>query len=135
MLETTNVPDSDRPDREVPAGSVPDVRVYEYGSTPPLCPAKAPHTLTQPSSTEHWVVQAGISLTERAAAMGTEPGIVAVLLPASETWTVKAKVPALAGVPETVPSDASVRPAGRARSLIVDVYGCGSPVAWSPTGA
>jgi len=81
------------------------------------------------------VAQAGIKLTERAAAMGTEPGIVAVLLPASETWTVKAKVPALAGVPETVPLDASVRPAGKAPSLIVHVYGWTPPVADKATGA
>jgi hypothetical protein len=67
--------------------------------------------------------------------MGTEPGIVAVLLPASATWTVKAKVPALVGVPETEPSDASVRPAGKAPSLIVHLYGWTPPVADMPTEA
>jgi hypothetical protein len=81
------------------------------------------------------VAQAGIRLADRAAAIGTEPGIVAVLLPASATWTVKAKVPPLVGVPETAPSDASVRPGGKAPSLIVHVYGWTPPVADKPTGA
>ncbi len=67
--------------------------------------------------------------------MGTEPGMVAVLLPASAAWTVKAKVPALLGVPETVPSDASVRPPGKAPPLIVHEYGCTPPVADNATGA
>jgi hypothetical protein len=50
--------------------------------------------------------------------MGTLPGIVAVLLPASATWTVKAKAPALVGVPETVPSDPMVSPSGNAPATI-----------------
>jgi hypothetical protein len=80
------------------------------------------------------VAQAGIRLADRAAAMGTEPGIVAVLLPESAAWTVKLKVPALVGVPETVPSDPIESPFGKAPETTDHVYGWTPPVADSPTG-
>src|SRR4029077_17374046 len=102
---------------------------------PPLCAPNAPQTLTQPSSTEHCVAQAGIRLADKASAIGTEPGIVAVLSPESAAWMVKLKVPALVGVPETVPSDPIDRPLGNAPVTTDHVYGWTPPVAARATGA
>ncbi len=45
------------------------------------------------------------------------PGMLAVLSPASATWIVKEKVPALVGVPETDPSRPTARPPGSAPVL------------------
>jgi hypothetical protein len=81
------------------------------------------------------VEQAGIRLADRAAAMGTEPGIVAVLSPESAAWMVKVKLPALVGVPDTVPSDPIVSPPGIAPAATDHVYGWTPPVADNATGA
>jgi len=67
--------------------------------------------------------------------MGTEPGTVAVLLPESAAWIVKLKVPALVGVPETVPSDPIDSPPGNAPETTDHVYGWTPPVADNATGA
>jgi hypothetical protein len=67
--------------------------------------------------------------------MGTEPGIVAVLSPESAAWMVKVKVPALVGVPETVPSDPIDSPAGSPPATTDHVYGWTPPVADNATAA
>ena len=46
--------------------------------------------------------------------------------------TVNMKVPAVVGVPESVPSGASVSPAGAAPVVTAQVYGAKPPVAVNP---
>jgi hypothetical protein len=57
-------------------------------------------------------------------------GIVAVLFAASVTFTVNETVPAVVGVPEITPVDATrLNPAGNVPALTVQVYGVVPPLA------
>ena len=57
--------------------------------------------------------------------------VCAVGVVASVTFTVKLKEPEAVGVPEIVPPDESVRPAGKAPALRLQLYGVVPPAAAS----
>src|SRR4029077_17396569 len=106
-----NAPLKARPFSEVPDGSGPWVTAYVYGPAPPLCCPNAPHTVTQPSSTLQYCTHEEVRPAVSAGATPIVPEMLAVLSPASATWMVKEKLPALVGVTETDPFGPSVSPA------------------------
>jgi hypothetical protein len=107
-----NVPASAAPFKLVPGGSVPPVSAYAYGATPPAMSEYVPHTVTQPCSTAHEVVQRPVAV--KAGATLIDRVTPAAWPPASSTRTTNENPPAVPGVPETVPPDDMARPVGRA---------------------
>ena len=90
--------------------------------------------LSHPSSTLQYCAQEPINPTDKAGAIAIVAGMLAMLLPASVTWTVNAKLPAVAGVPEMEPSVPNVRPAGKVPLNTLHEYGAAAPVADRATG-
>jgi hypothetical protein len=127
-----NVPASAAPFKLVPGGSVPPVSPYVYGATPPAMSEYVPHTVTQPSSTAHDVVQRPVAVKTGATLIDRVTP--AAWPPASSTRTTNKNPPAVPGVPETVPPGDMERPVGSAPPPIDQRYGGVPPDAPTATG-
>lgn len=103
------------------------------GGIPPLRKPNPPHTVRQPSSTEHTVVQ--LPVTESADATLIALGTPAAPPPESSTRTTKEKPPAPDGVPARVPPEDRCRPDGKDPLPIDQLYGGVPPAAVTVTGA
>jgi hypothetical protein len=102
-----------------PAGNVPALTLQVYGVVPPLACSAVEYAVPAVPPGSDVVVTVGAC---GAAATAMLSAFVPVLFAASVTCTVNDAVPAVVGVPEIAPVDAtSVRPAGRVPALIVQV--------------
>src|SRR4029077_10471185 len=125
------VPDSAPVDaaRLNPAGNVPALTLQLYGVVPPLaCSVVEYAVLAVPPGNDVVVTVGGCA----AAATATLKAFVPVLFAASVTCTVNDAVPAVVGVPEITPVDATrLNPAGSVPALTLQVYGVVPPLACS----
>lgn len=127
LLSTLGMPESVPADVNAnPIGNTPDARLQEYGLTPPIAASVVEYELpTIPLGIVTLTMARGCD----AALMDRLNVSVAVLLAASFTWTAKEKVPVVPGVPEIIPVDARLSPAGKAPEANVQLYGLMPPFA------
>jgi len=97
----------------------PAVSAYLNGPTPPACEANLPQTVVQPASTAQGVVVVQIPPIARCRATEIDLSTIALPRAVSTTWTVKYEVPAVEGVPDTLPGDVAVSPAGSDPTLML----------------
>jgi hypothetical protein len=106
----------------MPAGSVPRDTVQVYGANPPEAASTCEYTvpIVPAGSDAVVIVKAGLIVSDN--------GFVATPPPLSANRTVKAAVPAAAGVPLTIPVEgARFKPEGKAPDDIVQVTGATAP--------
>jgi hypothetical protein len=110
-----------------PAGSAPALTLQLYGVVPPLACSVAEYAVpTVPPDNDVVVTVGGWA----AAATAMLNAFVPVLLAASVTCTVNDTVPAVVGVPEITPVDATrLNPAGNVPALTLQLYGVVPPLA------
>ena len=109
-------------DRLNPEGSVPRDTVHVYGANPPDAASAWEYAVPTAPAGSDAVVIAKAGLTTK------DNGLVATPPPLSVNRTVKAAVPAAAGVPLMIPVDAArVKPVGKAPTDIVHVTGETAP--------
>jgi hypothetical protein len=102
-----------------PAGNVPALTLQPYGVVPPLACSVVEYAVPAVPPGSDVVVTVGGCGTAATAMLSA---FVPVLFAASVTCTVNDAVPAVVGIPEIAPVDAtSVKPAGRVPALIVQV--------------
>ena len=112
-----------------PAGNVPALTLQVYGVVPPLACSVVEYAVPAVPPGNDVVVTVGGCA---AAATAILNAFVPVLFAASFTCTVNDTVPAVVGVPEITPVDATrLNPAGSVPALTLQVYGVVPPLACS----
>ena len=112
-----------------PAGSVPALTLQLYGVVPPLACSVVEYAVPAVPPGKDVVVTVGGCA---AAATAMLSAFVPVLFAASVTCTVNDMVPAVVGVPEITPVDATrLNPAGSVPALTLQLYGVVPPLACS----
>ena len=112
-----------------PAGSVPALTLQLYGVVPPLACSVVEYAVPAVPPGNDVVVTVGGCA---AAATAILNAFVPVLFAASVTCTVNDTVPAVVGVPEITPVDATrLNPAGNVPALTLQLYGVVPPLACS----
>jgi hypothetical protein len=111
-------------DNVKPAGSVPEVIVQLYGAVPPAAVSVWEYGVrfTPVGRGDAVVIASCIAIDNVLDAVCTG-------VPLSATCTIKLRFPALVGVPLITPELDSVRPAGKAPDVIVQLYGAVPPAA------
>src|SRR4029077_11302824 len=112
-----------------PAGNVPALTLQLYGVVPPLACSIVEYAVPAvPPGNDVLVTVGGCA----AAATAILKAFVPVLFAASFTCTVNDAVPAVVGVPEITPVDATrLNPAGNVPALTLQLYGVVPPLACS----
>lgn len=112
-----------------PAGNMPEPRLQLYGVVPPLAASVVEYaTLTCPAVSVEVVIFTGVTAAAMLMVNDFE-AVCAVGVVESVTFIVKLNEPDAVGVPEMVPAAESVRPAGRAPELTLQLYGVVPPLA------
>jgi hypothetical protein len=112
-----------------PPGNAPELTLQLYGVVPPLAASVVEYAIpTCPEGTETVVICTDVA-AEATVRLNDLVAVCSVGVVESVTLLVKLKAPDAVGVPEIVPAEDSVRPAGRVPELMLQPYGVVPPLA------